>query len=135
MQSNQHGSFVGLTAQLFASALELIKGPSNLSEIVSTKSEIESLMGHSVHDYTVNIHCHEKRYLCRYRRWYVPNQEKTVYHVYTVVSENTPRRLKELCAKERHFPKLLGVWMPSASQKEAAIEAYLDLILDEFNKA
>ena len=123
-----------ILVQLFASTIESLKGPKILFELPSKKNEIESLMGYSINGYTIKIHCLEKKYICRYRNWYISDKIKTVYHVYTTVSEDAPDILKKYCSVDRHFPRLLGYWMPSATQKEAAIEAYLDLIINDFKQ-
>lgn len=119
----------------FGSVIEIIRGPFTLTEINSENSDIESMIGHSIDGYTIKIYCQERNYLCKYRNWYILDRVKTVYHVFTEVSIDAPESLKVFCQRKRDFPKLLNGLMPSASQKEAAIRAYLDLIIQHFKEA
>jgi len=128
-------SVIDILTMSLGSLIELIKGPFTLLEINSQNSDIESMIGHSVKGYSIKIHCQERNYLCRYKKWYVKNHVKTVYHVFTEVSSDAPESLRLFCERRRDFPKLLNGLMPSASQKEAAIRAYLDLIIQHFKEA
>jgi len=132
MQYSSQESLFNIFIQLFASIIEHIRGPSKLSEIAQKRNEIECLMVYSIQGYTVNIHCQEKQYLQRYKYFFVRDKIKTIYHVFTEVSDNAPDNLKRFCSEDKHFPKLLSFMMPSASQKEAAVNAYLDLIIQKF---
>lgn len=135
--SNTHTrlTIADILTMSIGSLIEVIRGPFTLLEINSESSEIESMIGHSINGFTIKIHCQERNYLCRYRHWYVLDRVKTVYHVFTEVSPDAPESLKVFCERKRDFPKLLNGLMPSASQKEAAIRAYLDLIIQHFKEA
>ncbi len=115
--------------KLFSILLEKIRGPRNLFEITTSRTNIEAMTATSIDGVTTTIHCQERKYLCRYDRWFILDRVVYTYFVFaTVQGKATPHHI-EACSMERSFPKLLHPWMPSASQKEAAIEAYLDLLV------
>jgi len=116
---------------VIASIVHQIKGPSQLVELKDDIDAIESLIGFSHHGYRIQIHCKEINYLCKYKRSFIPDKKKSIYKVYADISDNAPVKLKRFCGHERHFPKLLFSWFPSSTQREAAIRAYLDLLIKE----
>lgn len=134
MKPPQKWYIIDLLSHLFASIIETLRGPSTISEIPAAINDIECLMGYSLMGYSLRIHCLEKRYILNYKYWFMASREHAIYHVYAVVSQDAPEKLKMFCSEDRQFPKILNRWMPSASQKEAAIMAYLDLIIENFKK-
>jgi len=105
-----------------------------LVEITPARASIEAMAATSIDGFTTTIHCQERRYICRHKRWYVMNHVVYTYFVFATIQGNASPRLVDACGIERSFPKLLHSWMPSASQKEAAIEAYLDLVIERLRR-
>ena len=123
-----------LFAHWLGVVFEKFRGQRQLSEITSHRRQIESLMAHSVDGYATTIHCQERRYICSYQNWWIPNRVVRSYYVFATVQGTAPKPLVEACAMDRSFPPLLHSWMPPASQKEAAIEAYIDLLVERLEK-
>lgn len=121
--------FIDMLLKCFSILLEKVRGPRNLQEITPSRAYIEAMTATSIYGVTTTIHCQERMYMCRYDRWFIPNRIVYTYYVFATVSGQASPRHIEACSMERSFPKLLHSWMPSASQKEAAIEAYLDLLV------
>lgn len=117
-----------LLSQLLPKTIETIRGERSLTEITEARTQIESLVAYSVEGYTVTIHCQERKYRCDYKRWFVPSFVIKTYEVFATIAGKAPDVLIDACARDRTFPRLLNSWANSSSQKEAAIEAFLDLL-------
>lgn len=120
---------VRLLASLMTYWVEKVKGPRTTAEVVVPRTRSEGLTGHSVSGYEISIHCQERRYKVCYKRWWVSNDEFRMYHVYATLSNDSPDRLKEACKLDLAFPPLLGLWSSAKKQREAAIAAYLDVLI------
>lgn len=116
-------------AQLFALFVEWGRGPATFKEVTPARAQIEALVGESTDGYSITIHCQERLYQYHYARWFVRNRIVASYYVFATIVGRAPTAMIEASSMTRSFPKLLHPWMPSASQKEAAIEAYIDLLL------
>jgi len=97
------------------------------------------LEGYSVTGYRIKIFCSKVRYRKQYSRWYVPASNIDLYHVYSVVSPDAPAALKQACSLEITIPPPHPEFLNTEFQKDAAIEWYLDLLIqripneDRFN--
>lgn len=116
-------------ASLMTYWVERVKGPRTIEEVVVPRTRSEGLTGHSVSGYEINIHCQERRYKVRYKRWWMASDEFRLYHVFATYSNDCPDRLKEACKLETTMPVLLNSYAAAAKQKEAAINAYLDILI------
>lgn len=116
-------------AQLFALFVEWGRGPATFKEVTPPRTQIEALVGESTEGYSMTIHCQERLYQYQYTRWFVRNRVVSSYYVFATIVGRAPPAMVEACSMVRSFPKLMHPWMPAASQKEAAIEAYIDLLL------
>lgn len=125
---------VGMLLHCCSALYEAYLGPRSLTEITSPRANIEAMAATSIEGFTTTIHCQERQYLCRFERWYVRDHVVCSYFVFATIQGVASPRHIEACSMERSFPKLLHPWIPSASQKEAAIEAYLDLLLDRLQR-
>lgn len=113
------------------SLIEWILGPRVLEEITPRKVQSESLTGYSTSGYVVVIYCQERRYRCRYPRWFFLSRTLSTYSVFSKVEGNAPAEVMTACLMERTFPPLVNSLSGSFDQKRAAIEAYLDLVLKQ----
>lgn len=108
---------------------EKLKGSRTLSEVVTKHNVVRSLNGLSVDGYSITFHCHRKEYQQTYSRWFVPSKIHTLYRVYSTVSNDAPSLLKEVCQLEVDLPALWPEFISDKFQKEAAIGAYMDLLI------
>lgn len=110
---------------------EKLLGPRIFVEITPTSSDLETISVTTLEGSITTIHCQEKRYICRYKRWYVRNNTVCIYYVFATVEGTILEKLIDACKMECYFPKLLHSRVPSSSQRKAAVEAYLDILLDK----
>lgn len=120
--------YLRLFGLLFARLLESVRGSRTVTEITEIRSRLESLVAYATRDYTVTIHCKERKFRCEYLRWYIPNKIVTTYEVFATVAGPAPSAMIKACTDGRTFPKLLHGWSSPRNQKEAAIEAFVDLM-------
>ncbi|MDR3392286.1 MAG: hypothetical protein P4L77_11190 [Sulfuriferula sp.] len=91
------------------------------------------LTGYSVTGYEIKIYCSKVRYRKKYSRWYVPPSNIDLYHVYSTVSADAPDSLKAACALEITIPPPHPDFLNFEFQKDAAIEWYLDLLIQRMS--
>lgn len=120
---------VRLLASLMAFWVEKVKGPRTTEEVVVPRTRVEGLTGHSVSGYEINIHCQERRYRTRYKHWWMSAHEFRSYHVFATLSGDSPERLKEACKLDITLPTMLGSLASPEKQREAAINAFLDILI------
>ena len=103
------------------------------------KDLVGTLTGYSVTGYQIRIYCSRQRLQKVHARWYIPTTNIDLYHVYSVVSQDAPQSLKDACALEVRIPSPVPEFLSTEFQKDAAIECYLDLLIqrmkpeDQFN--
>lgn len=117
-----------LFGRYLAKVIEDILGERIVSEVTQRRTKIESLVAYAVEGYTLTVHCKERKFLCTYDRWYIPNRLVTTYEVFATVAGQAPFPLIEAATDDRTFPKLLMTFAGSKNQKKAAIEAFIDLM-------
>ena len=116
-------------ASLMTYWVEKVKGPRTIEEVVVPRTRSEGLTGHSVSGYEINIHCQERHYKVRYKRWWMSTDEFRQFHVFATYSHDCPDRLKEACKLDITLPVLLNTYASAEKQREAAINAYLDILI------
>jgi hypothetical protein len=121
-------------AKKFGTIVEWLRGDRVVTDITEPRAVLESLTAHSNDGYITTIFCRENRYRCTYSHWWIPSRTIKTYHVFSVVQGKAPDILVQAYRLERTFPKLLSPWSSNSSQKEAAIEAYLDVLLVEIGR-
>jgi hypothetical protein len=100
----------------------------------STKGEVSSLSIHTVHGYDLSI-CVEATYYERtYERLYMPSRLMASYHVYTLVPPEAPERLRLIAGTFTADLPRQYVWADEMMQKQGAIEAYLDLLINRLDR-
>lgn len=108
---------------------EKLKGQQKVEELHSTQTLVGHLTGYSVAGYEIRLFCQKRRYLKKYSRWFVPDQIHTLYHVYSSVSNDAPANLKTVCELDLNIPAMTPSFVSEKLQKEAAIHAYLDILI------
>ncbi len=120
--------YLRLLGQIVSTLIETVRVEKTLTEITEAQAHIESLVAYAVEGYTITIHCQERKYACTYSRWYIPDFIVKTYEVFATIAGKAPQVLIDVCSRDSTFPGLLHPWSSTASQKQAAIEAFLDLI-------
>ncbi len=124
-------SFVNWLLSLIYILVSRAKGPSIVEELHVPGDLLgPPLTGHSTDGYEITIYCRKKRYRRRYERWFGSTQDLTMYQVYSTVSSDAPDALRRACELDRDFPPFHPEFISDEVQKEAAINAYLDLVAD-----
>jgi hypothetical protein len=106
-------------------------GPYVFVDITSRYSNTETMTVTTIDGTITTIHCQERRYLCRYNRQYVKDHVVCTYRVFATVHGPATYKHIQACRMRHSFPRLLHPWMSSIRQKEAVIEAYMDLLLNQ----
>jgi hypothetical protein len=113
--------------------IERMKGNKTVYEIRHPKYNLGSLTGYSVSGYELNIHCQLKEYRRSYDKWFIPDEFHMVYHVYSTVSNDAPELLKSVCGFDIDFPALLPNGSSIDNQRKAAVDAYLDILIQKLS--
>lgn len=108
--------------------LERLKGRKTVYEVRLPKNALGHLTGFAVYGYEVSIYCQKKQYKRSYENRFIPDKYMSVYHVFSVVSNDAPERLREACELEADIPCQLSSFVDDEGQKQAAVLAYLDLL-------
>lgn len=105
-----------------------IKGENLFSE-VPTIRDTSSLTAFSLDGYDITIHANRRDYERRYVHQVVASKRHSLYTVFSVVSNNAPDYLKEVCSFQVTLPPLLPWFVTERAQREAVIHAYVDLLI------
>lgn len=114
---------------LLAKFLELIRGPKTFSEVENNGVLQTTLTGMSIRGFVINITCTQSTKNCIYERKWIRNRLLYTYEVRSTFTGTPPEPLREPLSKVLHFPDILAPWMTHAAQREAAISAYLDIVI------
>jgi hypothetical protein len=79
--------------------------------------------------FEIKIYCHETVYDCIYISKWSRNKKLSVYHVFCVCTEDTPKDIKEKLKGELKITSFLHPWASKESQKKQVIKAYIDLLI------
>lgn len=108
--------------------IEKIKGSTIVTEISTPKNLVAHLTGYSIFGYEIQIFCQKRHYRRSYDKWYVPNANHVAYSVFSIVSNEAPVTLKKACELDIVIPQLMGENIDEKRQKQAAVDAYLDIL-------
>lgn len=114
--------------------LEKLKGKRIVKERFRPSELIAHLTGYSVSGYDIRLYCQPKYYVREYLWWFVPNKSYASYRVFSVVSNDAPLALKQACELETDFPAMAHDLASNAVQKETAVQAYLDLLIERIRQ-
>ena len=113
---------------LFGMIFEKIKGTTTVMEVSTPKNLIAHLTGYSIYGYEIQIFCQKRHYRRNYDKWYVPNANHVAYRVFSMVTNDAPDTLKKACELDIVIPQLLSETIDEKRQRQAAIDAYLDIL-------
>jgi len=108
--------------------VERLKGNTTVIEIKTPKNLVGHLTGYSVHGYEIQIFCQKRHYRRSYDSWYIPNVNHIAYRVFSIVTNDAPDRLKKACELDIVIPELMAETIDERRQRQAAIDAYLDIL-------
>ncbi len=108
--------------------IEKLKGKKTVYEVMLPKNALGHLVGYAVSGYEVRIYCQKKQYKRMYDSRLIPDKDTVVYRVFSVVSNDAPEDLREACELDTDIPCQLSPLIDDEGQKEAAVQAYLDLL-------
>jgi hypothetical protein len=113
---------------------ERIKGTKTVLEIKSPKNSLGYLLAYAVSGYEISIYCQVKRYHRIYDKWFAPNRYIVVYRVFSVVSNDAPENIRTACELDIDIPEQLHNAVSEQHQKDEAIRAYLDLLINRLGE-
>jgi hypothetical protein len=108
---------------------EKIKGGSIVRRTYRVSDLGEQLTGHSVAGYEIRLYCQQKHYVREYLWWIFPRQTYSTFRVFGSVTADAPASLKKACELDIDLPRLRPRFLSEALQVEAAIQAYLDILV------
>lgn len=109
--------------------LERLKGTSIVRRYYRVGDLCEELTGYAIANYEIRLYCQQMRYVREYLRWIFPRQSYSTFRVFSRVTQDAPGSLKRACELEIDLPRMVPRFLSEAKQKEAAIQAYLDILL------
>lgn len=112
--------------------IEILKGVATVREVERSGEEVCSITGSTISGFDLTFRCDKKTYYRTSEGFLKTQTEHCTYFVTCEVDENAPDDLKEACLSMEAFPPLLPSSLSDYCQGEAAINAYLDLILQRF---
>lgn len=112
---------------------ESLKGNTTVQRIEHPDNVLGSLEGYAIAGYSVQIFCQRKHYRRSYDKSYISDQDVMTYHVYCKVTDDAPEILKKVCELSVDIPSLLPAMVEEAGHRQAAINAYLDMLLVTLN--
>jgi len=118
----------------FVLLLERIKGEQVFVLAELDHKAISHLVGQSLIDYEIHIHCQRKQYVRMYRRWPWFNRSYVVYRVFTVINGTAPQDVVEACMIEIDIPAQLPSFVDDNLQRMKAVNSYLDLVIARLAK-
>lgn len=108
-----------------------MKGKRCVSEITQRDSLTGHLTGYSISGYEIRLYCKRVQYRREFKRWWAPSEEFCVYRVFSIVSHTAPPLLKKACELDIALPEMVPSFVDTVKQKEMAIQAYLDILIDK----
>lgn len=137
MDANSHsfGNKIIRTINSLLSAfiilVEQLKGNKVFQEIKHPRNCLGQLAGYSIAGYRIEIFCQRKHYRRVYEAWFIPNTNHIAYRVFSVVTADAPERLKEACKLDIDIPALLPEIVGDHMLRQAAVDAYLDILIEK----
>jgi hypothetical protein len=108
---------------------ESLKGTKTVREVKHPSNTLGQLVGYSVAGYKLEIYCQRKHYRRSYDKWFIPNKDHMAYRVFSVVSQDAPDSLKKACELDIDIPALLPLAIDDHGHRQAAVNAYLDILI------
>lgn len=111
--------------------IERIKGEKEFIEIKSPHQALGFLVGRNVMGYAISIYCQKIKYRNTYKSRLVPDHHYKLYRVFSTVTSQAPEELIKACELDIPIPALLPFFFTDAEQRDAAIDAYVAMLIQE----
>lgn len=118
----------------FLIMIERLKGKKIVIDVSIPNNVVGHLIGYSIHGYEMQIFCKKKHYRRKYDKWFIPNDDHAAYEVFSIVSNDAPDSLKKACKLELVIPRLLAEPVSESMQRQAVVDAYLDILAQTIQK-
>ncbi len=115
--------------QIFSRILEFFRGPRSIREVELNGVLETCLTGITLRGVVINITCSQIVHECKYSRWWVRDRCLYTYKVSCTYEGEPPDKLVTAMSTTHYFPDILSKWSSHAAQREAAISAFLDILL------
>ena len=114
-----------------SSALEASKGKRTLKKLTTYQHPNDGYRIVFSDGSIIAIFCTEIIYLVTYAAWWARSQRLYIYSVYSTCTADTPPYLKARFSKEFSITNVLHYFSTQAARKKAAIDAYVDILIEE----
>lgn len=112
--------------------IEILKGVATVREVERSGEEVCRITGSTISGFDLTFICEKKTYYRTSEGLLKTQTEHNVYYVTCEVGDEAPEALKLACADMETFPPMLNPALSDYCQGEAAINAYLDLVIERF---
>lgn len=112
-------------------ALEHLKGGKKLMPLPSNEEDILLVKAKYFFDYTLEIKVKRLVYVCSYENTFFKSKRFTTFEVSSKVDELTPDAIRKAFSKTYIFPRMLPEFIPLNKHMERAVNAYLDMIIND----
>lgn len=131
-------NFIRLIGYIFV-FLEWLKG--NKTVIVNSfPNDNDHYLEATFNGFSLQIFCSKQQYRRKYDRWYIPNQDRSNYHVYCKIVEEengevkAPDDLKLACELKTNIPSMLPEFVELKYHRIAITHAYLDILIHRLER-
>jgi hypothetical protein len=106
-----------------------LKGQKVVSELTYHDNTDKYLEVTFTDESKLKIYCQKKQYRRRYDKWFIPDYSKSIYHLYSVISDNANVDIKNACDFSIDLPSLLPEFVDIKYQETSCTHAYLDIAI------
>lgn len=119
--------------QVLGRIIEYIRGPRTIQELEVNGVLETCLTGTTLRGIVINITCRQTIQHCKYQRWWVRDKELCMYQISCTYEGDPPDQLVSIMTGMHNFPNILSSWTSHAAQREAAIGAFLDILVSRLS--
>ena len=114
--------------------LEELKGTRTLKYVTTYRHDDANYKIVTNNDFIITIYCIEHIYRCEYSSPLIKDKDLSVFHIYSICSEDTPDLLKQKLKNELKISPIASYWATREYHKKAAIQAYIDLVINDLHQ-
>lgn len=110
------------------------RGPIRLNKHHRVEELHEHLTGYAIAGYEIRLYCQKKRYIRQYLWLRLPSLHYCTFRVFGRVTADAPEALRRACELDVDLPLLTPHFISESVQKEMAVRAYLDLLIERLSR-